>query len=115
MNKGTHIRLVLVDDHGMFRSGVKSELVGDGAFEVVGEAGDVESSIAVIRQTRPDVVLLDVHLPGGTGHGRCCSSPTNGANPDGLAGRTGLRAGHSSWLLRELPSRSGQSRQRSAH
>jgi DNA-binding NarL/FixJ family response regulator len=66
---GVPIRLVLVDDHGMFRSGVKSELVGDGAFEVVGEAGDVESAVAVIQASRPDVVLLDVHLPGGAGRG----------------------------------------------
>ena len=58
-------RVVLVDDHALFRSGVKAEL-GD-AVEVVGEAGDVESAVAVIGQQRPDVVLLDVHLPGGGG------------------------------------------------
>lgn len=65
------IRLVLVDDHRMFRTGVRSELaeeVGD-ALDVVGEAPDVESAVAVIREQGPDVVLLDVHLPGGTGHG----------------------------------------------
>lgn len=64
----TPIRLVLVDDHRMFRSGVKTELV-PGATEVVGEAPDVDSAITIIRQTTPDVVLLDVHLPGGNGNG----------------------------------------------
>jgi len=64
----TPIRLVLVDDHRMFRSGVKTELV-PGVTEVVGEAPDVDSAITVIRQTTPDVVLLDVHLPGGNGNG----------------------------------------------
>lgn len=65
------IRLVLVDDHRMFRSGVKSELVGDLArgLEVVGEADSVEEAVRVLGQERPDVVLLDVHLPGGDGHG----------------------------------------------
>jgi DNA-binding NarL/FixJ family response regulator len=58
-------RVVLVDDHQMFRSGVKAEL-GD-SVEIVGEAGDVDEAVAVIKQTGPDVVLLDVHLPGGGG------------------------------------------------
>jgi DNA-binding NarL/FixJ family response regulator len=56
-------RLVLVDDHELVRAGVRSAL-GD-RVEVVGEAADVATAIAVIEQTRPDVVLLDVHLPGG--------------------------------------------------
>jgi len=61
------IRLVLVDDHRMFRSGVKAEL--DESMEIVGEAPDVDSAIVVVAETRPDVVLLDVHLPGGNGNG----------------------------------------------
>jgi DNA-binding NarL/FixJ family response regulator len=55
----------LVDDHQMFRTGVRSEL-GD-RVEVVGEAADVESAVQGIRATVPEVVLLDVHLPGGGG------------------------------------------------
>jgi DNA-binding NarL/FixJ family response regulator len=51
----------------MFRSGVRAE-IGD-AVNIVGEAPDVDSAVALIRQTRPAVVLLDVHLPGGNGHG----------------------------------------------
>jgi DNA-binding NarL/FixJ family response regulator len=58
-------RVVIVDDHGLFRSGVRSEL-GD-EVEVVGEAEDVQPAITVISERVPDVVLLDVHLPGGGG------------------------------------------------
>jgi DNA-binding NarL/FixJ family response regulator len=55
----------LVDDHQMFRTGVKAEL-GD-RIDVVGEADDAESAVQGIRATLPEVVLLDVHLPGGGG------------------------------------------------
>jgi len=58
-------RVVLVDDHQMFRSGVRSEL-GD-RVTVVAEAADIAEAVAVIEQWSPDVVLLDVHLPSGTG------------------------------------------------
>jgi DNA-binding NarL/FixJ family response regulator len=58
-------RVVLVDDHQMFRTGVKAEL--GPTIEVVGEAGDVDSAVEVIKTTAPEVVLLDVHLPGGGG------------------------------------------------
>jgi DNA-binding NarL/FixJ family response regulator len=58
-------RVFIVDDHALFRSGVRSEL-GDGV-DVVGEAEDVEPAIAGIAECLPDVVLLDVHLPGGGG------------------------------------------------
>ena len=58
-------RVVIVDDHGLFRAGVRTEL-GD-QVEVVGEADDVQPAIAVIGAHLPDVVLLDVHLPGGGG------------------------------------------------
>ncbi|MGY1821502.1 response regulator [Geodermatophilus sp. SYSU D00079] len=59
-------RVFLVDDHAMVRSGVRTEL-GD-AVTVVGEAADVAGAVEGIRATVPDVVLLDVHLPGGGGH-----------------------------------------------
>jgi DNA-binding NarL/FixJ family response regulator len=54
------IRVVIVDDHQMFRSGVRAEL--GTSVDVVGEAGDVDGAVAVIEETKPDVVLLDVHL-----------------------------------------------------
>lgn len=60
-------RVVIVDDHAIFRAGLRSEL-GD-QVEVLGEAHDVDSAVEVVRATMPEVVLLDVHLPGGTGGG----------------------------------------------
>jgi DNA-binding NarL/FixJ family response regulator len=62
---GGRPRVFIVDDHGLFRAGVRAEL-GD-QVEVVGEADDVEPAIALIPRYLPDVVLLDVHLPGGGG------------------------------------------------
>jgi DNA-binding NarL/FixJ family response regulator len=70
-------RVFIVDDHSLFRSGVRSEL-GD-AVEVVGEAADVEPAIAGIAAAGPDVVLLDVHLPGGGG--QRVVTATRGAHP----------------------------------
>ncbi|MGJ3189055.1 response regulator transcription factor [Paenarthrobacter nitroguajacolicus] len=64
---GRTVRVVIVDDHTIFRSGLKADL--DARMDVVGEAGTVEQAIAVIVETRPEVVLLDVHLPGGLGGG----------------------------------------------
>jgi DNA-binding NarL/FixJ family response regulator len=57
--------VVIVDDHAIFRSGVQAEL-GD-LVEVLGEAGTVEDAVRAIAERRPDVVLLDVHMPGGGG------------------------------------------------
>lgn len=58
-------RLFLVDDHQLFLAGVKAEL--EGKAEIVGVASDVDIAITDIRRTRPDVVLIDVHMPGGGG------------------------------------------------
>jgi DNA-binding NarL/FixJ family response regulator len=58
-------RVVLVDDHGLFLAGVRAEL-GD-AVEVVGEARTVGDAVQLIKDTDPEVVLLDVHLPDGSG------------------------------------------------
>ncbi|GAA4077041.1 LuxR C-terminal-related transcriptional regulator [Nocardioides kongjuensis] len=63
------VRVVVVDDHAMFRRGVSAELAatGTGRVEVVAEAADVDEAVAAVVAHRPDVVLLDVHLPGGGG------------------------------------------------
>jgi DNA-binding NarL/FixJ family response regulator len=62
------VRVFLVDDHGLFRAGVKAELdsITDDV-EVVGEAGTVGEAVAGIAHRKPDVVLLDVHMPDGGG------------------------------------------------
>lgn len=58
-------RVFLVDDHQLFRSGLRAEL--GGAFDIAGEADDVDAAVTGILASDPDVVLLDVHLPGGGG------------------------------------------------
>ena len=58
-------KVFVVDDHHLFLSGVRSELGSE--FDLCGDASDVEDAIAAIRRTKPDVVLLDVHMPGGGG------------------------------------------------
>ena len=59
------IRVFVVDDHRLFLSGVESELGRD--FEIVGTADEVDRAIEQIRAAEPDVVLVDVHMPGGGG------------------------------------------------
>jgi len=72
VTRAVTVRVVLVDDHALIRAGVRAELAGGGGdgtarFDIVGEAASAEEAVAVVRATRPDVVLLDVHLPGGGG------------------------------------------------
>ncbi|MFI6505314.1 response regulator [Nonomuraea typhae] len=59
------IKVLIVDDHRLFRSGVRAEL-GE-TIQVIGEAEDVDSAVKAIAEMQPDVVLLDVHMPGGGG------------------------------------------------
>lgn len=61
------IRVLLVDDHTLFRSGIKSLLQRNDDFEVVGEAGDGLEGIKRVRSLEPDVALLDLHMPGVSG------------------------------------------------
>jgi DNA-binding NarL/FixJ family response regulator len=57
--------VVIVDDHGLFRAGVRAEL--EGLVDVLGDAGTVEDGVRCVLELAPDVVLLDVHMPGGGG------------------------------------------------
>ena len=63
------VRVLIVDDHAMFRAGVRAELTSSpvAGVDVVAEAADVSSAVTAVRRHRPEVVLLDVHLPGGGG------------------------------------------------
>lgn len=61
----SEIRVVIVDDHAIFRAGVRSEL--EKGVKVVGEASTVREAVTLIGKQKPDVVLLDVHMPGGGG------------------------------------------------
>jgi DNA-binding NarL/FixJ family response regulator len=60
----TPIRVVLVDDHAVLRSGLAALLTGAGDIEVVGQAGDGAEALDVVRDTRPDVVVMDLQMPG---------------------------------------------------
>ena len=59
---------VIVDDHAIFRAGLRADL-DPARVEIVGEAGDVDAAVREVLEREPDVVLLDVHLPGGAGRG----------------------------------------------
>jgi two-component system nitrate/nitrite response regulator NarL len=72
VNSGEHplehpIRVLLVDDHTLFRSGIKALLQRQPGFEVVGEAGDGLEGVKRAKSLKPDVVLLDLHMPGISG------------------------------------------------
>lgn len=63
MGSGDRVRVVVVDDHPVFREGVVRALGSSGQVEVVGEAGDGRSALAMVEELKPDVVLLDYSLP----------------------------------------------------
>lgn len=70
------VRIVIADDHPIWRSGIRADL-GEN-FSIVGEAGDANEAIEVIRETRPDLVLSDLNMPGGGGVAvvRACADQT---------------------------------------
>ena len=61
------IRVLLADDHALFRQGLRQLLELEGDIEVVGDAADGEEARALVRQLRPDVVLMDINMPGTDG------------------------------------------------
>ena len=60
-------RILLVDDHAMFRSGIKALLEGERGFEVVGEAASGDEGVDRVRELKPDVVVMDLSMPGSNG------------------------------------------------
>lgn len=71
MTTSTSIRVLLVDDHAVVRLGLRSLLVNQPGFRVVGEAGTAAEAVSMARQARPDVILMDVRLPDGSGIEAC--------------------------------------------
>ncbi|ETK35449.1 response regulator transcription factor [Microbispora sp. ATCC PTA-5024] len=61
---GGGISIAIVDDHALFREGLREILEAQDDFQVVGEAGDSEGAVSLVERERPDVVLLDVEIPG---------------------------------------------------
>ena len=57
------IRLVIADDHRLFRDGVKKLLEYESDIEVIGEAGDGEEALKVVREKKPDILLFDINMP----------------------------------------------------
>lgn len=107
----TPIRLLVVDDHNLFRRGLVALLAQDPRFSVVGEAADASHAIAAVRQLQPDLVLLDNHMPGVLGVHAIADLKsahlgvrvvmlTVSENADDLA--AGLRAGAEGYLLKTV-------------
>ncbi|OIJ26980.1 LuxR C-terminal-related transcriptional regulator [Nocardioides luteus] len=81
----SEVKVVIVDDHAMFRTGVRAELSRSPVIRVVGEAEDVDTAVKAIAEGKPDVVLLDVHLPGGGGVEVMRKAPAVDGSPRYLA------------------------------
>ncbi len=106
------VRIVVADDHPVVREGLRSFLGSRVGLEVVGEAGDVDEVVAAAADARPDVVLLDLVMPGGGGVAALprllALSPAPkvivltsfGADDQALAA---VRAGASGWLGKDVP------------
>ena len=67
MTEPSPIRILLVDDHSLFRKGIASLLAAERGFEVVGEAGDGPEALAKARELMPDLILMDISMPGMNG------------------------------------------------
>ena len=65
--RGVDISIALCDDHAVVRSGLRRILEAEGDLDVVGEAGSVAEAVSVARETRPDVFVMDIGLPDGSG------------------------------------------------
>jgi len=104
------VRILLVDDHGMFREGVKLLLQRDARLEVIGEAGDPAKALELTARERPDIVLLDIDLAGHDGldmiESLQASSPASdiivltGIRDEGLQARA-LRSGAKGFVQKD--------------
>ena len=108
------LRLVVVDDHEVVRQGLVALLDRRDAFQVVGEAGTVEEALAVVRRMQPDLVIMDVRLPDGSGIEACrdirSEMPTVRvviltSYPDEEAVLSAIIAGASGYLLKQIRGR----------
>ena len=108
------LRIVVVDDHEIVRQGLVALLARREAFQVVGEAGTVEEALAVVRRLQPDVVVMDVRLPDGSGIEACrelrAELPATRvviltSYPDEEAVLSAIIAGASGYLLKQIRGR----------
>jgi DNA-binding NarL/FixJ family response regulator len=108
------LRLVVVDDHEVVRQGLVALLDRRDAFQVVGEAGNVEEAMTVVRRMRPDLVIMDVRLPDGSGIEACRDIRSEmpevrvvilTSYPDEEAVLSAIIAGASGYLLKQIRGR----------
>jgi len=108
------LRLVVVDDHEIVRQGLVALLARRDAFQVVGEAGNVEEALSVVRRFQPDLVIMDVRMPDGSGIEACreirSEMPATRvviltSYPDEEAVLSAIIAGASGYLLKQIRGR----------
>ena len=92
MSTAGRIRVMVVDDHPIMRNGLRDVLEASGRFEVVGQAGDGEEAVRTVEELKPEVIVMDVIMPGKDGIDACREimellPDTRGHDADGFDGR----------------------------